>query len=126
MAFTLSSRRKATLAALAERVLEVPDLLGLTRLLTVELSRALSADGGSLLLWDRRLESFEALALDEAGRLRRSRPDASEGPRARFLISEGQLLDPPQGKNEMLVPLLARSSLAGMLVLGRCRGASVR
>ena len=122
-AFTLSSRRKATLAALAERVLEVPDLLGLTRLLTVELCRALSADGGSLLLWDRRLESFEALALDEAGRLRRSRPDASEGPRARFLISEGQLLETaPEGKNEMLVPLLARSGLVGMLVLGPVPG----
>jgi len=122
-AFTRSSRRKATLAALAERVLEVPDLLGLTRLLTVELCRALSADGGSLLLWDRRLESFEALALDEAGRLRRSRPEASEGPRARFLISEGQLLETsPQGKNEMLVPLLARSGLAGMLVLGPVQG----
>ena len=85
--FTRSSRRKATLAALAERVLEVPDLLGLTRLLTVDLCGALAADAGSLLLWDRRLESFEALALDEAGRLRRGRPDASEGPRARFLLS---------------------------------------
>jgi len=122
-AFTLSSRRKATLAALAERVLEIPDLLGLTRLLTVELRRALAADGGSLRLWDRRLESFEELALDEAGRLRRGRPDKSEGPRARFLLSEGQLLETsPSGKNEMLVPLLARSGLAGMLVLGPVQG----
>jgi signal transduction histidine kinase len=121
--FTLGSRRKATLAALAERVLEVPDLLGLTRLLTVDLCRALSADGGSLLLWDRRLESFEALALDEAGRLRRGRPEASEGPRARFLLSEGQLLETsPEGENEMLVPLLARSGLAGMLVTGPVPG----
>jgi signal transduction histidine kinase len=121
--FTRSSRRKATLAALAERVLEVPDLIGLTRLLTVDLRRAVSAEGASLLLWDRRLESFEALALDEAGRLRRGRPDASEGPRARFLLSEGQLLETaPEGENEMLVPLLARSGLAGMLVLGPVPG----
>ena len=77
-ALTLSSRRKATLAALAERVLEVPDLLGLTRLLTVELCRALSADGGSLLLWDRRLESFEAGACGAAGPTRpRARARAS-------------------------------------------------
>jgi signal transduction histidine kinase len=121
--FTRSSRRKATLAALAERVLEVPDLIGLTRLLTVDLCRAVAAERASLLLWDRRLESFEALGLDEAGRLRRGRPDADEGPRARFLLSEGQLLETaPEGENEMLVPLLARSGLAGMLVLGPVPG----
>src|SRR5574341_1367179 len=65
--FSLTSRRKATLATLAERVLEAPDLAGLTRLLTVELRQALAAENASLLLWDRRLESFESLALDEAG-----------------------------------------------------------
>ena len=83
--FTLTSRRKARLAALAERVLEVPDLAGLTRLLTVELRQALSAEKASLLLWDRRLESFESLALDEAGRLRRLRPqgESPASPRTR-------------------------------------------
>jgi signal transduction histidine kinase len=119
--FSLSSRRKSTLAALAERVLEVPDLLGLTRLLTVELRQALSAERASLLLWDRRLESFESLALDEAGRLRRLRPrsQTAAGPRTRFLLSEGQLVETsPDAASEMLVPLLARSGLAGMLVLG--------
>jgi len=119
--FSLTSRRRATLAALAERVLEAPDLSGLTRLLTVELRQALSAESASLLLWDRRLESFESLALDEAGRLHRLRPPGGspKSPRTRFLVSEGQLVETsPDAANEVLVPLLARSGLAGMLVLG--------
>jgi signal transduction histidine kinase len=121
--FTLTSRRKATLTALAERVLQVPDLPGLTRLLTLELSRALGAESASLLLSDRRLERFEALAIDAAGRLERHTPETDEGPRARFLLSEGQLIETsPDGANELLVPLLARSGLVGMLVLGPVRG----
>jgi signal transduction histidine kinase len=122
--FSLTSRRKATLATLAERVLEAPDLPGLTRLLTVELPQALASGSASLLLWDRRLESFESLALDESGRLRRLRPRSQTpaGPRTRFLLSEGQLLETsPDAANETLVPLLARSGLAGMLVLGPVR-----
>jgi signal transduction histidine kinase len=119
--FSLTSRRRATLATLAERVLEAPDLSGLTRLLTVELRQALSAESASLLLWDRRLESFESLSLDEAGRLHRLRPPGGSprSPRTRFLVSEGQLVETsPDAANELLVPLLARSGLAGMLVLG--------
>jgi signal transduction histidine kinase len=119
--FSLTSRRKATLATLAERVLEAPDLSGLTHLLTVELRQALSAQSASLLLWDRRLERFESLALDEAGRLHRLRaPEGSpKSPRTRFLVSEGQLVETSSdAANEILVPLLARSGLAGMLVLG--------
>ena len=57
--FSLTSRRRATLATLAERVLEAPDLTGLTRLLTVDLRQALAAENASLLLWDRRLEVSE-------------------------------------------------------------------
>jgi signal transduction histidine kinase len=119
--FSLTSRRRSTLATLAERVLEAPDLVGLTRLLTVELREALAAEHASLLLWDRRLESFETLALDEGGRLRRERLRGASGesPRTRFLLSEGQLVETsPDAANEMLVPLLARSGLAGTLVLG--------
>ena len=119
--FSLTSRRRATLAALAERVLEAPDLTGLTRLLTVDLRQALAAESASLLLWDRRLESFESLELDESSRLRRQRPAGASpaSPRTRFLLSEGQLVETsPDAANEMLVPLLARSGLAGMLVLG--------
>jgi len=123
--FSLTSRRRATLAALAERVLEAPDLSGLTRLLTVELCRALGAESANLLLWDRRLESFENLAFDEAGRLRRQRPPGGspKSPRTRFLVSEGELVETsPDAANEILVPLLARSGLAGMLVLGPVAG----
>jgi signal transduction histidine kinase len=119
--FSLTSRRRATLATLAERVLEAPDHAGLARLLTADLREALSAERATLLLWDRRLESFESLSLDEAGRLRRTRPreESAAGPRTRFLLSEGQLVETsPDAANEMLVPLLARSGLAGMLVLG--------
>jgi signal transduction histidine kinase len=120
--FSLTSRRRATLAALAERVLETPDLIGLTRLLTVDLREALAADGASLLLSDRRLERFEALSLDADGHLQVRRPDPNEGQHARFLLSEGQLIETsPHGANELLVPLLARIGLVGMLLLGPLR-----
>lgn len=120
--FSLSSgRRRTALGRIADGVLESPDLPSLTRLLTVDLPRALEARGASLLLWDRRLESFEGLALDEGGRLVTRRPEAAGpgGPGTRWLLSEGQLLETAAGGQEgVLVPLLARSGLAGMLVLG--------
>ena len=120
--FTLrAGRRRTALGRIADGILEAPDLASLTRLLTRDLPRALEAGGASLLLWDRRLESFEGLALDETGRLAAVRPEAGGpgGPGARWLLSEGQLLETAAGGQEgMLVPLLARSGLAGMLVLG--------
>jgi signal transduction histidine kinase len=122
--FRLTSRRKATLTALAERVLEAPDLAGLTRVLTVELRRALGAERASQLLWDRRLERFFSLALDAGGRLQRERlqGEGHASPRTRYLLSEGQLVETRKdAADEMLVPLLARNGLAGMLVLGPVR-----
>jgi len=119
-AFRFTSSR-AVLGRLAERVLEAPDLPSLTRLLTEELPRALQARDATLLLWDRRLESFEGLALAEGGRLRTFAPESTgpAGPKTRWLLSEGQLLETAPGAQEgMLVPLLARSGLAGMLVVG--------
>jgi signal transduction histidine kinase len=119
--FSLTSGRRTTLGRIADRVLEAPDLPSLTRLLTEDLPRALRARDASLLLWDRRLESFEGLALAEDGRLRTFAPEATgpAGPKTRWLLSEGQLLETAPGAQEgMLVPLLARSGLAGMLVLG--------
>ena len=120
--FSLASgRRRTALGQIAERVLESPDLPSLTRVLTEELPRALDARDATLLLWDRRLESFEGLGLTDGGRLRTFRPEATGpgGPRTRWLLSEGQLLEASPGAQEgMLVPLLARSGLAGMLVLG--------
>jgi len=120
--FSLSAgRRRTALGRIADGILESPDLASLTRLLTRDLPRALEAGGASLLLWDRRLESFEGLGLDEAGRLITVRPEAADpgGPGARWLLSDGQLLETAAKEQEgMLVPLLARSGLAGMLVLG--------
>jgi signal transduction histidine kinase len=116
-----SGRRRTALERIAEGVLESPDLPSLTRLLTEDLPRALEARGASLLLWDRRLETFEGLALDDKGRLAGVRPDAvgPAGPGARWLLSDGQLLETAAGAQEgMLVPLLARSGLVGMLLLG--------
>jgi signal transduction histidine kinase len=119
-AFRFTSSR-AALGRLAERVLEAPDLPSLTRLLTEDLPQALQARDATLLLWDRRLESFEGLALAEGGRLRTFAPEATgpAGPKTRWLLSEGQLLETaPEAQEGMLVPLLARSGLAGMLVFG--------
>jgi signal transduction histidine kinase len=120
--FSLSSgRRRTALGRIADGVLESPDLPSLTRLLTEDLPRALEARDGTLLLWDRRLESFEGLALADGGRLRTFTPEATGagGPRTRWLLSDGQLLETAAGAEEgMLVPLLARGGLAGMLVLG--------
>jgi len=119
--FTLTSGRRTALGQIADRVLEAPDLQSLTRLLTEDLPRALDARDATLLLWDRRLESFEGLGLGEGRRLRTFKPEATGpgGPKTRWLLSEGQLLETsPDAQPGMLVPLLARSGLAGMLVLG--------
>jgi signal transduction histidine kinase len=116
--------RRATLRLLAERVLEAPDLSSLTRLLTQELPRALGARDATLLRWDRRLETFESVSLGPDGRLRSTSPEPAgqHEPRTRWLLSEGQLLEAPSPEGEgMLVPLLARSGMSGMLVLGHAR-----
>jgi signal transduction histidine kinase len=113
--------RRAALRRLAEDVLEVPDLPALTRLLTRDLPDTVGARDAALLLWDRKLESFEGVTLAEGGRLRTFKPEASgpQGPMTRWLLSDGQLLETTGGGGEgTLVPLLARSGLAGMLVLG--------
>jgi signal transduction histidine kinase len=113
--------RRVALRRLAEDVLEIPDLPALTRLLTRELPEAVGASDAALLLWDHKLESFEGLTLAEDGRLRTFRPEPSgpRGPKTRWLLSEGQLLRTAgHGGEGTLVPLLARSGLAGMLVLG--------
>jgi signal transduction histidine kinase len=118
---SLKTARRTALRRLADDVLEAPDLPALTRLLSHELPAVLGAVSATLLLWDRKLESFEGVALTEDGRLRTFRPEAAgpRGPSARWLISDGQLLETAEGGGEgALVPLLARSGLAGMLVLG--------
>lgn len=119
---SLRTARRAALRRLADDVLEAPDLPALTRLLTRELPEALGAESATLLLWDRKLESFQGVTLAADGRLTTFGPRHSgpEAPRARWLVSEGQLLETAEGEgNGALVPLLARSGLAGTLVLGR-------
>ncbi|MGE0452806.1 MAG: ATP-binding protein [Vicinamibacteria bacterium] len=102
------------LRRLADRVFEAPDLDDLTRLLTHDLPRAVGALGATLLLWDRKLDSFESLA---PGTPRAAAGDAA--PEARYLLSEGELIDSGEGKGRgTLLPLLARSGLIGMLAVG--------
>jgi signal transduction histidine kinase len=116
--------RRAALRRLADGVLEAPDLPALTRLLTRELPAAVGASSATLLLWDRKLESFEGAALTGDGRLRTFHPGPTDPtvPAARWLVSEGQLLHTAGEAGEgVLIPLLARSGLAGTLVLGRAR-----
>jgi signal transduction histidine kinase len=109
-----STRRRSPprLERLANLVLEVADLEGLIRLLTDVLPPAALVADATLLLWDRRLETFEELP----------RGEKRDAPRARYMISEGQLLETHGDEDGALVPLMARSGLVGMLVLGRRRG----
>jgi signal transduction histidine kinase len=110
-----------SLHRLADQVLEAADLDGLVRILTRSLPAALNIRGATLLIWDRRLETFEGVA--PAGGETHMHPvrpgsDGLEAPETRYLLSDGQLLETP-GKGEgTLVPLMARGGLAGMLVLG--------
>jgi signal transduction histidine kinase len=73
----------------------------------------------TLLLWDRKLESFETVAGGETlGRGVKPGEGNVPAPEARYFISEGTLLETPGGKGEgVLLPLLARSGLVGMLML---------
>ncbi len=122
---SLRSKRRSALGEIAERVLEAPDLPSLTQLLTVDLPKALGARHATLLLWDRKLESFEGIALAEDGRLLTFAPEPTGpgGPRTRWLLSDGHLIETSPGARQgTLVPLLARSGLAGMLVLGEAPG----
>ncbi len=115
------AKRHDALRRIASRILEAPDLPALTRYLSVELPHALGAKGATLLLWDRRLETFDRLEIGEGGALHRSKPQpAQSGAEApRWLLSEGQLLETPgHHGGGILVPLLARTGLSGTLALG--------
>jgi signal transduction histidine kinase len=117
----LGTKRRAALERLSDRILEIGDLRALTRCLTEDLPRALGAKNATLLLWDRRLASFEGIALTKGGRLHTFAPQAAdrEGPRPRWLLAEGQLLETAgRGGEGTLLPLLTRSGLAGTLILG--------
>src|SRR5260370_34646863 len=122
----MTASRTSLLRRLADRVLEAPDLEGLVQLLTRTLPEALDVEGARLLLWDRKLETFEGLSLVLHGgetRIEPLRPaePGSPLPEARYLISEGQVLETPGHGEGALVPLIARSGLVGMLLLDRPR-----
>lgn len=93
---------------LVDQLLEAPDVEGLTRLLTEALPGAAAVEGASLLLWDRKLETFQDLP--HRGR--------REEPHARYMITDGVLLETHGQDDGVLLPLMARSGLVGMLVLG--------
>ena len=105
-------------------MLEAATLDALARLLTGDLPEALGVGKATLLLWNRRLDAFEALTPDET-RTFALRPGGVEAraPETGFLLADGELLPTPGGQGEgVLVPLMARSGLVGMLVLGARRG----
>ena len=112
--------RGPALRRLADEVLEAPDLAAVALLLTRTLPGTLGAPWATLLLWNRQLDSFEVLSPGET-RPRPLRPgqDGGSAPAARFLLSDGEVLETPAGAEGggMLIPLMARSGLVGMLVL---------
>ena len=111
--------RSPALGRLVERVLEATGADDLARILTRELPAALHVGGATLLLWNRRLDSFEALTGTET-HISPFQPGAAPipAPEAGFLLSDGEVLETRQGGDGVLVPLMARSGLVGMLVLG--------
>jgi signal transduction histidine kinase len=120
-----NASRTHLLRRLADQVLEAPDVLGLTKVLTQALPAAVRVEGATLLVWDRKLDSFEGLSIaEDETQVRAFRPLAGgiPTPETHYLISDHQLIETPGGSGEgTLVPLMARSGLVGMLVLGRPR-----
>jgi signal transduction histidine kinase len=125
--FELSNQvaRGPALRRLADEVLEAKDLAAVALLLTRTLPGTLGAPEATLLLWNRRLDSFEALSPGET-RPRPLRPGQEGGaaPPARYLLSDGEVLQTTAGAGGggMLIPLMARSGLVGMLVLDSAPG----
>jgi signal transduction histidine kinase len=110
----------SALRRLADRVLEVSDVGGLSQLLGQMLPDLLSVSEVSFLIWNRRLDAFQGLI---PGKTKlaplQSHGEAAAAPDARYLISDGALIDTGStGGPGTLVPLMARSGLVGMLVLG--------
>jgi signal transduction histidine kinase len=120
--FALSIKVKARshaagLRRLAAETLHATDPQDLARLLTQALPGALDLEGAVLLLWDRKLESFEGLS--RKGALEPLPPGGGgQAPQARYLLAEGQVVETAAQGEGTLVPLMARSGLVGMLVLG--------
>lgn len=118
---TRTTRARA-LGRLLDRVLEATGADDLARILTRELPEALGVESAILLLWNRKLDSFESLTGSET-HIQPVRPGtvAVAAPEAGYLLSGGEVIETRPGGDGVLVPLLARSGLVGMLVLGRRR-----
>jgi|KBSSwiStaDraftv2_1062776.scaffolds.fasta_scaffold36059_4 signal transduction histidine kinase len=104
-------------------MLEAATLEALAHLLSEALPQALGIEKAALLLWNRKLDNFEALTPGET-HLSALRPDSPAPiPESGFLLSEGTLLPTRGGRGDgVLVPLMARSGVVGMLVLGARAG----
>jgi signal transduction histidine kinase len=108
----------AALRRLADQVLEAPELDALTRLLTRSLPAILGLREATLLIWDRKLDTFFSLTPGQT-HVKPVRPEeARTAPETRYLLADGQVLETPGRGDGLLVPLMARSGLAGMLALG--------
>lgn len=107
------------LRRLLDRVLEATGAEDLARVLTRELPEALEVCAATLLLWNRKLDSFEVLTGTET-QMSALRPGgtAISAPEAGYLLSDGAVLETRAGGDGVLVPLMARSGLVGVLVLG--------
>jgi signal transduction histidine kinase len=121
--FSGVSKKADALRRIMDRVLEATGAEDLSRALTRDLPAALGTTGATLLLWNRRLDSFESLTGGET----QAGPAKPEGnavaaPTAGFLLSDGVVIETHSGGEGVLVPLLARTGLVGMLVLGAPRG----
>jgi signal transduction histidine kinase len=109
----------APLRRLADETLHASDPQDLAHLLTHTLPATLEVDGAALLLWDRKLETFEGLSVGERGVHPLGPTDGGlRAPDARYLVAEGRVVETPGAGEGTLVPLMARSGLVGMLVLG--------
>jgi signal transduction histidine kinase len=105
---------------LGHTLFEARGLPSLANVLIDSLKKALQVRSAELLIWDRKLALFETLSRGGT-RLRAVRPEAGprEAPKAKYLISGGELLTTDGARGETtLIPLLARSGLVGMVVLG--------
>ena len=104
-------------------MLEAATLEALAHLLSEALPQALGIEKAALLLWNRRLDNFEALTPGET-HLSALQPDSPAPlPESGFLLSEGTLLPTREGRGDgVLIPLMARSGVVGMLVLGARAG----
>jgi len=104
-------------------MLEAATLEALAHLLSEALPQALGIEKAALLLWNRKLDNFEALTPGET-HLSALRPDSPAPiPESGFLLSEGTLLPTRGGRGDgVLIPLMARSGVVGMLVLGARAG----